>query len=175
MFPKVNPTTTKAWSALEQHAFQMKEVHMKQLFANDANRFQKFSFCFNDTVIDFSKNIITDETIKLLLQLAEECKLKEAIEALFEGDFINKTEHRSVLHVALRNSSGKPFYSAGKNVMEDVLRVQQQMKSFSAKVHSGEWKGYTGKKIKYIVNFYGYRSIKTLLDRRYSTLFCFQY
>jgi glucose-6-phosphate isomerase len=152
MFPKVNPTTTKAWSALEQHAFQMKEVHMKQLFAHDANRFQKFSFCFNDTVIDFSKNIITDETIKLLLQLAEECKLKEAIEALFEGDFINKTEHRSVLHVALRNSSGKPFYSAGKNVMEDVLRVQQQMKSFSAKVHSGEWKGYTGKKIKYIVN-----------------------
>jgi glucose-6-phosphate isomerase len=152
MFPKVNPTTTKAWSALEQHAFQMKEVHMKQLFADDANRFQKFSFCFNDTVIDFSKNIITDETIKLLLQLAEECKLKEAIEALFEGDFINKTEHRSVLHVALRNSSGKPFYSAGKNVMEDVLRVQQQMKSFSAKVHSGEWKGYTGKKIKYIVN-----------------------
>jgi glucose-6-phosphate isomerase len=152
MFPKVNPTTTKAWSALEQHAFQMKEVHMKQLFAHDANRFQKFSFCFNDTVIDFSKNIITAETIKLLLQLAEECKLKEAIEALFEGDFINKTEHRSVLHVALRNSSGKPFYSAGKNVMEDVLRVQQQMKSFSAKVHSGEWKGYTGKKIKYIVN-----------------------
>jgi glucose-6-phosphate isomerase len=152
MFPKVNPTTTQPWSALEQHAFRRKEVHMKQLFAHDANRFQKFSFCFNDTVIDFSKNIITAETIKLLLQLAEECKLKEAIEALFEGDFINKTEHRSVLHVALRNSSGKPFYSAGKNVMEDVLRVQQQMKSFSAKVHSGEWKGYTGKKIKYIVN-----------------------
>jgi glucose-6-phosphate isomerase len=152
MFSKVNPTTTKAWSALEQHVSTMKEVQIKQLFAENANRFQKFSFRFNDTIVDFSKNIITEETIKLLLQLAEECKLKNAIEAMFEGDFINETEHRSVLHVALRNFSGNPVYSAGKNVMEDVIRVQQQMKTFSAKVHSGEWKGYTGKKIKYIVN-----------------------
>ncbi len=152
MFPKINPTTTRAWKELEQHAGEMKEIHMKELFARNAERFKKFSFCFNDTVIDFSKNIITEETIKLLLQLAEECKLKDAIEAMFAGDLINKTEHRSVLHIALRNFSGKPVYSAGKDVMEDVLRVQQQMKTFSAKVHSGEWKGYTGKKIKYIVN-----------------------
>ncbi len=152
MFPKINPTTTKAWKNLEQHAAAMKEIHMKELFARDAERFKNYSFRFNDTVIDFSKNIITEETIKLLLQLAEECKLKDAIEAMFEGDLINKTEHRSVLHIALRNFSGKPVYAAGKDVMEDVLKVQQQMKTFAGKVHSGEWKGYTGKKIKYIVN-----------------------
>jgi glucose-6-phosphate isomerase len=152
MFPKINPTTTRAWKELEQHAIAMKEVHMKELFARDAERFKNYSFCFNNTVIDFSKNIITEETVKLLLQLAEECKLKDAIEAMFAGDLINKTEHRSVLHIALRNFSGKPVYAAGKDVMEDVLRVQQQMKAFAGKVHSGEWKGYTGKKIKYIVN-----------------------
>lgn len=152
MFSKINPTTTKAWSALEQHASAMKEIQMKQLFAKDPDRFQKFSFRFNDTVIDFSKNIMTEETMRLLQQLAGECKLKDAIEAMFEGDFINQTEHRSVLHVALRNFSGNPVYSAGKNVMEDVAGVQQQMRSFAAKVHSGDWKGYTGRKIKYIIN-----------------------
>jgi glucose-6-phosphate isomerase len=152
MFPKVNPTTTQAWTALEQHALVMKQQHMKELFANDPDRFKKFSFRFSDIVIDFSKNLITEETGKLLLQLANECKLKEAIEAMFEGDFINETEHRAVLHVALRNFTGNPIYSAGKNVMEDVRRVQLQMKDFCARVHNGEWKGYTGKKIRYIVN-----------------------
>ncbi|MFN2440808.1 MAG: glucose-6-phosphate isomerase, partial [Chitinophagaceae bacterium] len=96
--------------------------------------------------------IITDETIKLLLQLANECQLKQAIDAMFEGDFINQTENRSVLHIALRNFSGKPVYTTGRNIMEDVLRVQQQMKTFCDKVHDGEWKGYSAKKIKYIVN-----------------------
>jgi glucose-6-phosphate isomerase len=86
------------------------------------------------------------------MQLANECKLKDAIEAMFEGDLINETEKRSVLHIALRNFSGRPVYSTGKNVMEDVLRVQEQMKNFCSKLHSGEWKGYTGKKIRYIVN-----------------------
>jgi glucose-6-phosphate isomerase len=152
MFPKVNPTTTQAWQALAQHAAIMRQQQMKDLFAQDASRFNKFSFCFNDTVIDFSKNIITEETINLLLKLAEECKLKDAIDAMFEGDLINQTENRSVLHIALRNFSGKPVYSAGRNVMEDVQRVQQQMRTFCEKVHSGEWKGYTGRKIKYIVN-----------------------
>ncbi|MGN6399177.1 MAG: glucose-6-phosphate isomerase [Flavisolibacter sp.] len=152
MFPKVNPTTTPAWQALVRHAAIMKQQQMKDLFAQDASRFNKFSFCFNDTVIDFSKNIITEETLTLLLKLAEQCKLKDAIEAMFEGDLINQTENRSVLHVALRNFSGKPVYSTGGNVMEDVQRVQQQMKTFCQKIHNGEWKGYTGKKIKYIVN-----------------------
>lgn len=152
MFPKINPTATKAWKLLQQHAAEMKQVQMKDLFANDTARFKKYSFCFNDILIDFSKNIIIDETWKLLLELANECKLKEAVEAMFEGDLINETEHRSVLHIALRNFSGNPIYSAGKNVMDHVKKVQQQMKSFCQKIHSGEWKGYTGKKIKYIVN-----------------------
>ena len=152
MFPKVNPTTNPAWQALVQHAAIMKQQQMKDLFAQDASRFNKFSFCFNDTVIDFSKNIITEETVTLLLKLAEQCRLKDAIEAMFEGDLINQTENRSVLHIALRNFSCKPVYSAGRNVMEDVQRVQQQMKIFCQKIHSGEWRGYTGKKIKYIIN-----------------------
>ena len=152
MFPKINPTGTAAWKSLEHHAKEMKQLHMKELFATDANRFKKYAYSFNDLVVDFSKNIINDESIKLLLQLANECKLKEAIEAMFEGDLINETEKRSVLHIALRNFSDKPIYTEGKNVMADVKKVQEQMKSFCSKVHSGEWKGFTGKKIKYIVN-----------------------
>lgn len=152
MFPKINPTTTQAWNSLQQHSKEMKQVQMKNLFAQDADRFKKFSHHFNDIVIDFSKNIVTDETMKFLFQLANECKLKDAIEAMFNGDIINETEHRSVLHIALRNCFDKPIYSQGKNVMEDVRRVLEQMKAFCKKIHSGEWKGYTGKKIKYIVN-----------------------
>ena len=152
MFPDINPTNTRAWKELERHAMAMKQKHMKELFTQDADRFKKFAHCFNDIVIDFSKNIITEDTLKLLIQLANECKLKEAIEAMFEGDMINETERRSVLHVALRNFSGQPMYAAGKDVMEDVRRVQHQMKTFCEKLHGGEWKGYTGKKIRNIVN-----------------------
>jgi glucose-6-phosphate isomerase len=152
MFPKIDPRGTAAWKALEQHANEMKMVHMRELFAKDADRFNKHAHFFNDIIVDFSKNIITDKTVKLLLQLASECKLRDAIEAMFEGDLINETEHRSVLHVALRNYSGKAVYSQGENVMDNVKRVQEQMRNFCQKVHSGEWKGYTGKKLKYIVN-----------------------
>ena len=152
MFPKINPTSTAAWKSLEQHAKEMKKVPMKDLFSKDADRFKKHAYYFNDLVCDFSKNIINDESIKLLLQLANECKLKEAIAAMFEGDLINETEKRSVLHIALRNFSDNPIYTEGKNVMGDVRKVQEQMKSFCSKIHSGEWKGFTGKKIKYIVN-----------------------
>src|SRR6476659_4317776 len=152
MFPKINPSTTQAWNLLEKHSTKMKTLQIKELFEQDPERFKRFSFCLNQTVFDFSKNILVAESILQLLQLAEECKLKQAIEAMFEGDFINKTEQRSVLHTALRNFSGKPVFSAGHNVMEDVKRVQDQMKSFCERVHSGEWKGFTGKKIKYIIN-----------------------
>ncbi|HEY1112066.1 MAG TPA: glucose-6-phosphate isomerase, partial [Chitinophagaceae bacterium] len=152
MFPKINPTATEAWNKLEAHAEQMRPVHMKTLFNEDKERFKKFSFPFNDMVFDFSKNRVTDETMQLLQQLARDCKVKEAIDALFEGDLINETEHRSVLHVALRNFSGKPVYAEGKDVMPDVQAVQQQMKRFCEQVHRGEWTGYTGKRIKYIVN-----------------------
>ena len=152
MFPKINPTTTKAWVELQQHASEMKSVHMRDLFQKDPARFDKYAFRFQDILIDFSKNRITEQTLSLLLQLANESKLADAINALFEGDLINETEKRSVLHVALRNFSGQPVYSMGKDVMPDVHRVQEQMKRFCDKVHSGEWKGYTGKKIKFIVN-----------------------
>jgi glucose-6-phosphate isomerase len=152
MFPKINPTITAAWNLLEQHALEMKQVHMKELFTKDADRFKKYAYYLNDLVFDFSKNIINDDSLKLLLQLANECKLKEAVEAMFNGDLINETEQRSVLHIALRNFSRKPIYAEGRNVMDDVSKVQEQMKSFCQKVHTGEWKGYSGKKIKYIVN-----------------------
>jgi glucose-6-phosphate isomerase len=152
MFPKINPTGTEAWNKLAAHAEKMKQVHMKTLFAEDGERFNKFTFTLIDIVVDFSKNLTTEETMQLLQQLAQECKVKEAIEALFEGDLINETEHRSVLHVALRNFSGKPIYSEGKNVMPEVQAVQEQMKRFCEQVHNGQWTGYTGKRIKYIVN-----------------------
>ena len=152
MLPKINPAATKAWKQLESHAAKMKTVHMREMFAEDPERFKKYAHCFNDILIDFSKNIINDETIRLLLQLAAECKLKEGIVAMYDGDLINETEHRSVLHIALRNFSGRHVYASGKNVMDDVQKVQRQMKSFCEKIHSGEWKGYTGKKIRSIVN-----------------------
>lgn len=153
MLPKINPTNTQAWLLLKKHqSEEMRHIHMKRLFADDPDRFRKFSLQVNDIAFDYSKNIITPKTLQLLLQLAEDCKVKTAIEKLFSGDKINETENRSVLHTALRNFSGEPVYSDEKDVMPEVHRVQQQMKDFCEKIHSGEWKGYTGKNIKYIVN-----------------------
>lgn len=153
MFPSTNPTTTTAWQQLQEHYNkEMKATSLRQLFAVDANRFNKYSFQFGDILFDYSKNIINDTTWQLLLSLATECKLPAAIQAMFEGEKINRTENRSVLHTALRNVSGTPVYSDGKDVMPDVQRVLAQMKAFAQKIHSGEWKGYTGKPIKYIVN-----------------------
>ncbi|HTI09868.1 MAG TPA: glucose-6-phosphate isomerase [Puia sp.] len=153
MFPKVTPTQTAAWQQLQEHyKNEIKGVHMRSLFKADPNRFAGYSLKFDNILFDYSKNIVTDKTLTLLRQLAEESKVKDAIEAMFTGEKINQTEDRSVLHTALRNLSGGPVLSDGKDVMPDVLRVLAQMKAFCAKVHSGEWKGYTGKKIKYIVN-----------------------
>ena len=153
MLPKVNPTNTQAWLLLKRHhEDEMQRTHLRDLFAQDADRFQKFSIKFGDILFDYSKNIITPKTLHLLLQLAEECKLKEATEQMFSGEKINETEGRAVLHTALRNFSGNPVVTDGKDVMPDVQRVQAQMKEFCSNVHSGKWKGYTGKKIKYIVN-----------------------
>lgn len=152
MFPKVNPTTTQAWKGLTAHARQMKSVQMRELFAQDPDRYKKYAHCFHDILVDFSKNIVTEETIGLLTVLANDCRLRDGIDAMFNGDLINETEHRSVLHVALRNFSGQPVYCEGKDVMPAVQAVQKQMREFCSKVHSGEWKGYTGKKIRYIVN-----------------------
>ncbi len=152
MFPKIDPTTTPSWQALQEHHAEMKSVHMEDLFATDAERFNKFSLGLPDIVFDYSKNIISEKTVKLLLGLAVDCKLGDAIEAMFSGEKINETEKRAVLHTALRNFSGKPVITDGKDVMPDVKAVLTQMKDFCEKLHSGEWKGYTGKKIKYIVN-----------------------
>ena len=152
MFPKTDPTTTASWQALQEHYAEMKTVHMEDLFATDAERFNKFSLGLPDILVDYSKNIITEKTMKLLLQLAGDCKLGEAIEAMFIGEKINETEDRAVLHTALRNFSGEPVMTDGKDVMPAVKAVQDQMKDFCEKVHSGEWKGFTGKKIRNIVN-----------------------
>ncbi len=153
MFPKTNPTTTQAWLLLRRHfEEEMSRTHLKDLFARDADRFKKFSLTAEDILFDYSKNIITAKTLQLLLQLAADCNLKEAIAAMFSGEKINESEGRSVLHIALRNLSGHPVMSDGKDVMPEVNKVLQQMKDFCEKVHSGEWKGYSGKKIKYIVN-----------------------
>ena len=152
MFPSINPTNTAAWKALVQNYAAMKDGKIKDLFTADAERFNKFSLCTEDIVFDYSKNNITAKTVQLLLQLATDCKLNKAIEAMFTGEKINVTENRAVLHTALRNFSGKPIMVDNKDVMPDVFKVLEQMKSFCAKVHSGEWKGYTGSKIKYIVN-----------------------
>ncbi|MDR6340149.1 glucose-6-phosphate isomerase [Filimonas zeae] len=153
MLPKVNPTNTQAWLLLRRHyEEEMQRMHLRDLFTQDTDRFQKFSVTLGDILFDYSKNLITPKTQHLLLQLAEDVSLKEAITSLFAGELINETEGRAVLHTALRNFSGAPVLSEGKDVMPDVQRVQQQMKDFCANVHSGKWKGYTGKKIKYIVN-----------------------
>ncbi|MEP6684508.1 MAG: glucose-6-phosphate isomerase [Parafilimonas sp.] len=152
MLPKINPSSTQAWFLLTKHHDEMRNTLMKRLFNDDADRFKKFSISFDDILFDYSKNIITQKTLQLLLQLADDCKVKDGIVEMFSGVKINETENRSVLHTALRNFSGEPVMSDGKDVMPDVHRVQKQMKEFCEKIHSGEWKGYSGKKIKYIVN-----------------------
>ena len=108
MLPKINPTTTNAWHLLQQHFTEIKTVQLKELFKTDPDRFKKYSLCTDELVFDYSKNIITGKTKQLLLQLTEECKVKEAINAMFNGEAINETEKRAVLHVALRNFSNRP-------------------------------------------------------------------
>lgn len=153
MLPKINPTKTQAWLLLKRHfEEEMRSNHLRKLFAADPKRFDQFSISFDDILFDYSKNIINNKTLHLLLQLAEECQLKEAIKAMFNGEIINETENRAVLHVALRNVGDKAYHVDGINVMPDILKVKAQMKAFSEQVHNGEWRGYTGKRIKYIVN-----------------------
>lgn len=149
----INPTQTQAWQALEAHFAANKETRLKDLFAQDPQRFDKFSLTFGgDILVDYSKNLITEETLKLLIDLAKETDLRSAIDAMFNGDKINMTEGRSVLHVALRNRSDRPIESDGKDVMPEVNAVLAKMKGFCEKIISGEWKGYTGKAIQHVVN-----------------------
>ena len=149
----INPTQTQAWQALEAHFAANKETRLKDLFAQDPQRFDKFSLTYQgDILVDYSKNLITEETLKLLVDLAKETDLRSAIDAMFNGEKINMTEGRSVLHVALRNRSDRPIESDGKDVMPEVKAVLAKMKGFCEKIISGEWKGYTGKAIQHVVN-----------------------
>jgi len=152
MQDNINPRKTNAWKQLGDHARRMRAVHMRDLFAEDPGRFERYSIQFEDILVDFSKHLITDETMNLLIKLAEETHLKSAIDAMFAGEKINETENRAVLHTALRNRSDKPVYVDGKNVMPEINAVLAQMESFSGKVISGEWRGYTGERITDIVN-----------------------
>jgi len=148
----INPTTTPAWTRLKAHFDEIKTVHLRELFNSDTDRYNKFHLLFEDILVDYSKNRINQKTIELLISLANECSLREAIDSMFSGEAINKTESRSVLHIALRNRSGNPVLVDGKDVMPDVERVLQQVESLSGKIQSGEWKGYSGKPITDIVN-----------------------
>jgi glucose-6-phosphate isomerase len=153
MLPRINPTNTQPWFLLKKHhEEEMSRRHMRDLFSADPDRFQKFSIRFEDILFDYSKNIINQKTLQLLLQLAEDCQLKEAIHDMFAGLKINETEHRSVLHTALRNFSDSAILVEGKDIMPRIKKVLNHMKEFCEQVHSGKWLGYTGKKIKTIVN-----------------------
>ncbi|MEM9991511.1 MAG: glucose-6-phosphate isomerase, partial [Bacteroidota bacterium] len=152
MLQTKNPTTTTAWTNLQAHFEQLKSVQMRDLFANNPARFKQFSLQFEGILLDYSKNRITQETLDLLLELAKEMHLSDAIEKMFSGAAINVTEGRSVLHIALRNRSNTPILVDGKDVMPEVNAVLNRMKAFSNRVLSGEWKGYTGKRITDIVN-----------------------
>jgi glucose-6-phosphate isomerase len=145
-------TTSPAWSALTAHYESVKDVHMKTLFAEDPNRFDKFSGKFEDILLDYSKNRVTTTTMDLLYDLAKQQDVKGKAQAMFNGETINNTEGRAVLHIALRNQSGSPIYVDGEDVMPAVNQVLESIKAFTEKVRSGEWKGHTGKSIQHIVN-----------------------
>jgi glucose-6-phosphate isomerase len=142
----------ESWKKLAAHYEEVKGVQMRQLFEQDPSRFEKFNLQFKDFMVDFSKNIVTEKTLELLLGLVAEVDLKSWIEKMFTGSKINITEDRAVLHVALRNRSNTPIVVDGKDVMPEVNAVLQKIKTFTETVRSGQWKGYTGKSITDIVN-----------------------
>jgi glucose-6-phosphate isomerase len=149
----INPTQTSSWQDLQHHFEQMKSIRISDLFAQDPQRFTKFSATFDDQMlIDYSKNIITEETLAKLQALAKECDLAGAIESMFAGEKINRTEDRAVLHIALRNKANTPIMVDGKDVMPDVNAVLAKMKDFCQRVIGGEWKGYSGKAITDVIN-----------------------
>ncbi|MEN8210559.1 MAG: glucose-6-phosphate isomerase [Thermodesulfobacteriota bacterium] len=152
MLDKISPDKTKAWQDLTEHYSGIKNVHMKSMFKEDPKRFDKFSIKFNNILVDYSKNRINEQTLELLIDLANELNLQDAISKMFSGDYINETENRAVLHTALRNRSNKSIFVNDKDIMPDINAVLNKMKDFSSKVISGQWKGYTGKKVTDIVN-----------------------
>lgn len=150
--PKVNPSQTAAWQQIQSHFDKMQATSMKDLFASDTNRAEKFHIQWNDFLVDYSKNIANQETLDLLLNLANEVQLKQAISSYFQGDLINQTENRAVLHTALRAKESANILVDGVNVMPEVYSVKNKIKNFSNEVISGNKKGFTGKPFTDIVN-----------------------
>uniref|UniRef100_A0A3B0M5S8 Glucose-6-phosphate isomerase n=1 Tax=Arsenophonus endosymbiont of Trialeurodes vaporariorum TaxID=235567 RepID=A0A3B0M5S8_9GAMM len=149
----INPSLTEAWHELEQHYQSVKDIHLRDLFANDADRFANFSLTFNEQIlVDFSKNRITENTLLKLLDLAKETKLSAVINSMFSGEKINRTEDRAVLHIALRNRSNSPIKLDGVDIMTQVNAVLDKMRCFSERVINGDWKGFTGQAITDVVN-----------------------
>lgn len=152
-------TELGAWKELQAHHSTLgRNIVLKEYFERDPQRFDKFSRTFansaddSDILFDFSKNFLTEETLSLLVKLAKEASLEELRDSMFKGEHINFTEDRAVYHAALRNVTNEPMQVDGKSVVEDVNSVLQHMKEFSGQVRSGEWKGYSGKKMKTIIN-----------------------
>lgn len=150
--PKIDPTTTKAWKKLLAHYEQHKDTQLRKLFATDKERGNKLTLRWNDFLVDYSKNRITEETLSLLFELVEEVGLKKAIQSYFEGDLINQTEGRSVLHTALRAKKGDNIFVDGENIVDEVFEVREKIRSFSEEVISGKRKGFTGKAFTDVVN-----------------------
>lgn len=152
MLKAINPETTVAWQQLARHRQAIGNTSMRELFRQDPGRFERMSLRFEEMLVDYSKNRVSDEILRLLLALAEETALPDAIGQMFRGERINATEGRAVLHTALRNRSNTPVMADGRDVMPEVNAVLDQMERFSGRVISGEWRGYTGKPVTDIVN-----------------------
>jgi len=148
----MKPTQTKAWKKLQAHFVQVKDLHMRDLFASDPQRFDRFSLQCGDLLLDYSKNRVTEQSMALLFELAAECEVKDWARRMFDGEKINFTEQRAVLHTALRNRSNTPVMVDGEDVMPMVNAVLARMRTFSEQVRGGDWKGYTGKRITDVVN-----------------------
>ncbi|HUN89428.1 MAG TPA: hypothetical protein VMU28_11585, partial [Terriglobales bacterium] len=150
--PSVSLTSRPAWKNLESHFDKIKDVHLRRLFADDPKRGERLAVEAEGLYLDYSKNRITDETIRLLLKLAEESGLRQRIDAMFRGEKINVTENRAVLHVALRAPRDAVINVDGKNVVPEVHEVLDRMSKFANRIRSGDWKGHTGKRIRNVVN-----------------------
>lgn len=152
MLSKVKFNETPAYKHLTNHYIEIAPRHLKDLFSGDPDRFQNFSIKFNDILFDYSKNRIDDETMALLIQLARECQVEDAIKSMFQGELINETENRAVLHTALRSQDSNPVYVNDQDIKPEIRAVLDQMRSFCEQVISGEWKGYQGEDITDVVN-----------------------
>jgi glucose-6-phosphate isomerase len=174
-------TTRPAWQALVKHHREIEPVHLKQLFADDPKRAERLSCEAAGLFLDYSKNRVTDETLRLLVTLAEECRLRERIEAMFRGEKINVTENRAVLHVALRAPEGESILVDDKDVVPEVHAVLKKMAGFADRVRSGQWRGHTGKPIRNVLNIgiggsdlgpvMAYEALKHYSDRKLTCRF----